>query len=52
MTFRGDKFLKGPGDWSDKVWDEEELLRWEQEDNGGRLWEGRLSTQYHHASSS
>lgn len=43
ITFRGDKFLKEVGDLSDKVWDEQELLRWEQEENGGRLWKGRSS---------
>lgn len=42
-AFRSDKFLKEVGDLSDKDWNEQELLRWEQEENGGRLWEGRLS---------
>lgn len=45
ITFRGDIFLKEAGDTSDKIWDEKELLRWEQEDNGGRIWEGRLDLQ-------
>lgn len=44
ITFRGDKFLKEAGDLSDKVWDEEQLLRWEQEDNCGQPWEGRRSS--------
>lgn len=43
IMFRGDKILKEVGDLSDKVWDEQELLRWEQEENGGRLWKGRSS---------
>ncbi|KAG2145962.1 P-loop containing nucleoside triphosphate hydrolase protein [Suillus bovinus] len=46
IAFRGDSFLKEVGDLSDKVWDERELLRWEQEENGGRLWEGRSSAQH------
>lgn len=41
IPFRGDKFLKESGDLSDKEWNEQELLRWEQEENGGRPWEGR-----------
>lgn len=41
IAFRGEKFLKEVGDLSDKDWNEQELLRWEQEENGGRLWEGR-----------
>lgn len=47
IAFRGDNFLKEVGDLSDKDWDEQRLLRWEQEENGGRLWEGRLSAQQH-----
>lgn len=45
IAFRGDEFLKEVGDLSDKDWNEKELLRWEQEENGGRLWEGRSSAQ-------
>lgn len=48
ITFRGDTFLKEAGDTSGKVWDEKELLRWEQEDNGGRIWEGRSSAERQH----
>ncbi|OAX31771.1 P-loop containing nucleoside triphosphate hydrolase protein [Rhizopogon vinicolor AM-OR11-026] len=48
ITFRGDTFLKEVGDLSDKVWDEQELLLWEREDNGGRPWEGRSSAQHRH----
>ncbi|KAG2345474.1 P-loop containing nucleoside triphosphate hydrolase protein [Suillus weaverae] len=44
--FRSEKFLKEVGDLSDKDWNEQELLRWEQEGNGGRLWEGRSSAQH------
>jgi putative ATPase len=43
VAFRGDKYLKEVGDLSDKDWNEQELLRWEQEENGGRSWEGRSS---------
>lgn len=48
IAFRGDKFLKEAGDLSDKVWNEQELLHWEQEENGGQLWEGRSSAQHRH----
>ncbi|KAG1732196.1 DNA polymerase III, clamp loader complex, gamma/delta/delta subunit [Suillus paluster] len=48
IAFRGDKFLKEASDMSDKVWNEQELLRWEQEENGGRLWEGRSSVPHQH----
>lgn len=43
VAFRGDKFLKEVGDLSGKDWNEQELLRWEQEENGGLLWKGRSS---------
>ncbi|KAG1839832.1 P-loop containing nucleoside triphosphate hydrolase protein [Suillus subalutaceus] len=46
IAFRGDKFLKEVGDLSNKDWNERELLRWEQEENGGQLWEGRSSAQH------
>ncbi|KAG2079026.1 P-loop containing nucleoside triphosphate hydrolase protein [Suillus decipiens] len=46
IAFRGNKFLKEVGDLSDKNWDEQELLRWEREENGGQLWEGRSSAQH------
>ncbi|KAG1742850.1 DNA polymerase III, clamp loader complex, gamma/delta/delta subunit [Suillus lakei] len=48
IAFRGDMFLKEAGNLSDKDWNEQELLRWEQEGNGGRLWEGRSSAQHRH----
>ncbi|KIJ61352.1 hypothetical protein HYDPIDRAFT_159710 [Hydnomerulius pinastri MD-312] len=41
LSFHGDKFLKDAGDTSDKVWDEDALLHWERECNGGRPWSGR-----------
>ncbi|KAH7888769.1 P-loop containing nucleoside triphosphate hydrolase protein [Phlebopus sp. FC_14] len=41
MSFRGAKLLKKAGDVSDKVWDEDALLHWEMECNGGRPWSGR-----------
>lgn len=43
VQFRGDIFLKEAGDRSGKLWDEDALVRWENEDNGGRDWEGRSS---------
>ena len=30
---------------SGKLWDEDALVRWENEENGGRHWEGRLNGQ-------
>ncbi|KAF8844273.1 P-loop containing nucleoside triphosphate hydrolase protein [Paxillus ammoniavirescens] len=41
LSLRGDKFLKDAEDMSDKVWDEDALLQWERECNGGRPWSGR-----------
>ena len=35
------KFLKKAGDTSGKLWDEEALIGWENNDNGGEPWEGR-----------
>ncbi|KIM75450.1 hypothetical protein PILCRDRAFT_35723, partial [Piloderma croceum F 1598] len=43
VQFRGDFFLKEVGDLSGKLWDEDALVRWENEENGGRDWEGRSS---------
>lgn len=40
-AFRGETFLREPGDLSGKVWDEDALVRWETECNGGRPWSGR-----------
>ena len=36
-----EKFLKDEGDASDKLWDEDALLHWEKECNGGHHWSGR-----------
>jgi putative ATPase len=35
------KFLKEENDLSEKAWDEELLVRWEREVNGGTPWKGR-----------
>ncbi|KAF8554702.1 P-loop containing nucleoside triphosphate hydrolase protein [Imleria badia] len=40
-AFRREMFLKEPGDMSNKAWDEDALVRWETECNGGRPWSGR-----------
>lgn len=36
-AFRGEVFLKEP----DQIWDEDALVRWETECNGGQPWSGR-----------
>ncbi|KAJ7132868.1 hypothetical protein C8R43DRAFT_1023740 [Mycena crocata] len=41
----GVSFLKTAGDISDKVWDEEALTAWENQDNGGERWEGRAEPE-------
>lgn len=41
IQFRGESFLKEAGDRSGKIWDNDALVRWENEENGGRDWEGR-----------
>lgn len=41
IQFRGDNFLRGKGDMTGKVWDEDALTKWENEANGGKEWEGR-----------
>ncbi|KAH7927125.1 P-loop containing nucleoside triphosphate hydrolase protein [Leucogyrophana mollusca] len=41
VTFRDETFLKDARDLSDKVWDEDALVRWECEANSGKQWEGR-----------
>lgn len=41
IQFRGETFLKKAGDVSEKIWDDDALVRWENEENGGRDWEGR-----------
>ncbi|KAI9569582.1 DNA polymerase III, clamp loader complex, gamma/delta/delta subunit [Boletus coccyginus] len=38
---QGETFLKGPDDISNKLWDEDALVKWETECNGGRPWSGR-----------
>ncbi|KAG6372344.1 DNA polymerase III, clamp loader complex, gamma/delta/delta subunit [Boletus reticuloceps] len=40
-AFREETFLKEPGDMSNKIWDEDGLVKWEQVCNGGRPWPGR-----------
>ncbi|TFY60522.1 hypothetical protein EVG20_g7383, partial [Dentipellis fragilis] len=42
IQFRDEVFLREEGDKTDKIWDEEELRRWEREENGGKDWDGRL----------
>lgn len=37
----GKVFLRKAGNMTGKIWDEEALRQWEQEENDGRLWEGR-----------
>jgi len=41
IQFRGDVFLREPGDLKGKVWDEDALRLWEHEMNGGKDWDGR-----------
>lgn len=43
---RGEVFLRREGDVSGKEWDEEALKRWEEEENGGKAWEGRTSERF------
>ncbi|EMD37455.1 hypothetical protein CERSUDRAFT_114100 [Gelatoporia subvermispora B] len=38
-------FLRSEGDKTDKLWDEDALSTWEQEENGGQPWEGRTDVQ-------
>ncbi|KAI9507759.1 P-loop containing nucleoside triphosphate hydrolase protein [Russula earlei] len=38
---QGEIILRRDGDFSDKVWDEDALRRWEAVENGGREWSGR-----------
>lgn len=38
---QGETFLKEPDDISNKLWDEDALVKWETECNGGRPWSGR-----------
>jgi len=40
----GSKFLSEAGDTSEKIWDEEKLMKWESQVNGGRPWSGRDKT--------
>jgi putative ATPase len=39
--FVGKEFLKKEGDMDDKLWDEAELQKWEEEMNEGEKWKGR-----------
>jgi len=39
--FKGVEFLGKEGDDSQKVWDEDLLLRWEHLENQGKDWEGK-----------
>lgn len=41
QQFQGEIFLKKEWDVSGKIWNEEALVRWENEENGGKEWEGR-----------
>ena len=41
LRFKDEVFLRPEGDLTGKLWDEEALRRWEQEENGGKPWEGR-----------
>jgi putative ATPase len=45
ISFRDEVFLRGERDVTGKIWDEEELRRWEYEENGGRDWKGRDATE-------
>lgn len=47
IQFRGEVFLKKADDQSGKLWDEDALVRWENEENGGKDWEGRLPELRH-----
>lgn len=40
---QGEIILRKEGDVSDKLWDEDALRRWEEVENGGQEWAGRLS---------
>ncbi|EGN99902.1 hypothetical protein SERLA73DRAFT_180189 [Serpula lacrymans var. lacrymans S7.3] len=41
IQFRGEQFLKEAGDLTDRRWDEDALVVWENEENGGKEWDGR-----------
>ncbi|KAF9241515.1 DNA polymerase III, clamp loader complex, gamma/delta/delta subunit [Melanogaster broomeanus] len=43
---QGGAFLKDAGDMTDKVWDEDTLLQWERQCNGGRAWSGRSASSH------
>ncbi|OCH88883.1 P-loop containing nucleoside triphosphate hydrolase protein [Obba rivulosa] len=43
--FKDEVFLRPEGDKTDKLWDEDALRKWELEENGGKLWEGRSEAQ-------
>ncbi|KAF9227429.1 P-loop containing nucleoside triphosphate hydrolase protein [Gyrodon lividus] len=45
LSVRGNGFLKDAEDVSDKVWDEDTLLHWEKECNGGHPWSGRPASR-------
>lgn len=40
-TVREEMFMREPDDMSNKVWDENALVKWETECNDGRPWSGR-----------
>lgn len=41
IQFKDDAFLTKAGDTSGKIWDEDALVRWENEENRGKDWDGR-----------
>lgn len=41
LELKGEEYLLQDGDESEKMWDEEQLRRWEMEVNGGLPWSGR-----------
>ena len=45
QRFQQEIFLRKEGDTLGKIWDEEALVRWENNENGGKEWEGRLKAR-------
>jgi putative ATPase len=41
---RGKKILLEEGDLTGKKWDENSLRQWEEIENGGQVWAGRLAS--------
>jgi putative ATPase len=39
---QGEIILREEGDLSDKLWDEDGLRKWEEVENGGQAWIGRV----------